>query len=92
MNLEQQKPQESLKGQGIQNSLLSTLLYGIESWVMHHHQLHLLEHFCQCCLCTILKVLDIDQHQGQTPQDTAALGWTCLRDVRPPPAKVPAVW
>ena len=35
---------------------LTTLLYGFESWVTCRHHLHLLEHFHQCCLCSILTI------------------------------------
>ncbi|XP_051644275.1 uncharacterized protein LOC127471424 [Manacus candei] len=36
--------------------VLSTLLYGSESWVIYSHHLHLLERFHQRCLRTILNI------------------------------------
>ena len=36
--------------------IVSTLLHGAESRVMFHYHLHLLQHFHQCCLHTILKI------------------------------------
>ncbi|KAK3531334.1 hypothetical protein QTP70_018133 [Hemibagrus guttatus] len=36
--------------------VLSTLLYGSESWVTYLHHLRLLERFHQCCLRTILNI------------------------------------
>ncbi|XP_064495874.1 uncharacterized protein LOC135405089 [Pseudopipra pipra] len=36
--------------------VLSTLLYGSESWVIYHHHLRLLERFHQRCLHTILNI------------------------------------
>ena len=36
--------------------VLTTLLYGCESWVTYHHHLWLLERFHQRCLCIILKI------------------------------------
>ena len=36
--------------------VLTTLLYGAESWVTYHHYLQLLECSHLCCLCTILNI------------------------------------
>ncbi|KAJ7427164.1 hypothetical protein WISP_09240 [Willisornis vidua] len=36
--------------------VLSTLLYGSESWVIYRHHLRLLERFHQCCLHSILNI------------------------------------
>ena len=36
--------------------ILTTLLYGSESWVTYHYYLRLLERFHQCCFRTILKI------------------------------------
>ena len=36
--------------------VLTTLLYGTQSWAIYHCQICLLEHFHQCCLETILKI------------------------------------
>ena len=36
--------------------VLTTLLYGSELWVSYYHHLWIVEHFYQCCLCTILNI------------------------------------
>ena len=64
--------------------ILTTLLYGSESWVTCCHHLRLLEHFHQHCLCTILNIHKSNYVSHLEVLDqvkiTAMMGRACLQN------------
>ena len=86
--------------------VLTTLLYGSESWVTYRNHLNLLERFHQRCLRTILNIHWSDyitniivlerarhhQHRGHATEDPPGLGRACCQDGRPSLAQDHFIW
>ena len=83
--------------------VLSTLLYGAETWTLYHRHLKSLEAFHQRSLRIILRihwsakitnmsVLEQAEITSNAYETEAALGWTCTVDGRPQTTKTVPVW